>query len=306
MTRATGTPVGAIVARSGNFISGRDKRADELKTALGAIRRDLDKATGRQVLTFGGSYSGQTSYLIPNYTGRRQVTRVVGGMAALPSIIGNWTVPNSTNDFWTSTAAGHSFYHPLDLEVGDTITRLQLWFYRGGANNPTISLRTAAAGASSTTLTPTVAWTSPSASTTWELLEASYDEPVSTTGANFHLRTQADNIGDRIRSLSVTVTTSDQTPTTEPLILLPFPCRVTRLQVYSPTAGTGSGSMNYTVRRNGTDTSLALSVPATGREGFSAGKVDMEAGDRLSIKAATSGVVSTYPTPIFVSLEVIA
>lgn len=40
------------MARSGNYISGRDKRADEVKTALGAIRRDLDAVVAPRLITF--------------------------------------------------------------------------------------------------------------------------------------------------------------------------------------------------------------------------------------------------------------
>ncbi len=49
--RATGRAEDSV-ARSGNYISGLDKRADEIKTALGGIRRDLDSAKSKTMLTF--------------------------------------------------------------------------------------------------------------------------------------------------------------------------------------------------------------------------------------------------------------
>lgn len=294
------------MARSGNFISGRDKRADELKTALGGIRRDLDGFNVKQMLTFGGSCTSTTAYLLPNYAGPLEDTRIVSGMAALPSIIGNWTVPNGTNDFWTATAAGHSFYHPVPLQVGETLTKLQLWFYRGAANNPTISLRTAAAGAAASTVSPTVAWTNPSASTTWELLEASYDESIGATMANYHVRTQADNIGDRIRSIAATVRSKQYALTGyESVTVVPFACKLSGIRVWFPTVGVGTGSLVFTVRRNGADTSLTATVKAVGQEAAESGSVVLEAGDRVSVKVATTGSVTTHPDPVQVSLEVL-
>lgn len=66
MTRVT-SRVGGTVARSGNYVSGRDKRADELKTALGAIRRDVDGAVTPRILNFCAAdmTPTETRYLAP-------------------------------------------------------------------------------------------------------------------------------------------------------------------------------------------------------------------------------------------------
>lgn len=55
------------MARSGNFISGLDKRADELKTALGGLRRDVDGAVAPRIINFAAAdmTPGATRYLAP-------------------------------------------------------------------------------------------------------------------------------------------------------------------------------------------------------------------------------------------------
>lgn len=83
------------------------------------------------------------------------------------------------------------------------ITSISLSFYRGAANNPTIGFYGAFAGATASLQTPTVAWTNPSASTTWEVLTASYD--VAIDRANWYLLVDAANAGDRVRACYVTL-----------------------------------------------------------------------------------------------------
>ena len=56
------------MARSGNHISGQDKRANELKTALGALRRDVDGKHQPRILTFFSTTTpttNTTGYLHP-------------------------------------------------------------------------------------------------------------------------------------------------------------------------------------------------------------------------------------------------
>lgn len=166
--KATGGLVRDTVARSGNYISGRDKRADEVKTALGALRRDMDSISRGRTVHFSAENmtGGGTVYLLP----------------------------------WYSTAAG-------------------------------------------------------SATERWVLLP-----------------------GGRIAR---------------------------NLYVWWATPGTGSGSVVLTVRRNGEDTSLSVTVPVEGTSGSNrSDAVRFEAGDRMSIKVTDIGTVTGSPDQLSAALEV--
>lgn len=92
----------------------------------------------------------------------------------------------------------------------------------------------------------------------------------------------------------------------ETSILLPCNAMVTRLYVHFETAGTGTGTLVVNVRRNEGPTSMAVTVPATGRSGNNTrDHVAYEAGDRLAISVTPSGTVTASPTNILVALEVV-
>lgn len=144
--------------------------------------------------------------------GRRDVeaavvseTRIVSAAAYLPLAIASWTVPGASTDYWTSTATT-TMTVPLPLKRGETITGVGVNFYRGQAVDPTIRLLSAQNGASASVLSATVAWTAPSAGTTWEVLTASYSEAVGDAlTPNVFIDITCRNT-DRIRAAYVTVT----------------------------------------------------------------------------------------------------
>lgn len=163
------------VARSGSFISGRDKRSDEIKTALGALRRDLDGKAVPQLVVFN-------------------------------------------SDTHSLTAGAARFMFP----------------WRGTAI----------------------------------------------------------------------------TGTAEPFIVLPTACTARNLGLTWRVAGTGTGTITATLRREFADTSLTtVKKPATSDDMQAvfnrSDRVKFDAGDRVSVKLVTTGTISASPTDITVVFEVI-
>lgn len=115
----------------------------------------------------------------------------------------NWDNPSGTTDYFESLASPVGIHIPLPLMVGDHVTKVRLSFYRNGANDPGITLLRALTNPTAGEEIPTLAWTTPSASTTWEVLEASYDATI--VRGNWYLRVQVTNTGDRVRAAYVTV-----------------------------------------------------------------------------------------------------
>lgn len=172
---------------------------------------DLTDGTNRISHGLGRKPKG---YLV---VGRRNVvatavaeTRIVSPAAFQESIPANLTPPNGGTDYWTFSGTAR-LAAPLPVSSGETITRVLLYFYRGsGLGNPTIRLLGATTGASATVETPTVAWTNPSADTTWELLFASYSTAVTSATATLDIAT---GNGSRVRQAIVDV---QRTPDTVP------------------------------------------------------------------------------------------
>ena len=129
---------------------------------------------------------------------------IVPAAAMYPTSVANWFTPNGTQDYWYYSAGANQLLHiPLPVSVGMHITGMSVQFYRGAANNPTITAYWTLTGGTASALTPTVAWTSPSASTTWETLTASYDEVVDR--ANWNIVVDVANANDAIRLAILTV-----------------------------------------------------------------------------------------------------
>lgn len=89
-------------------------------------------------------------------------------------------------------------------------------------------------------------------------------------------------------------------------IIMTRDCTVGRLYIAQRTAGTGSGSVVITVRRNQTSTDLVASMLATSTAGANnrSDTVSYKAGDTLSVQISDTGTVATSPVDIMVSLEV--
>lgn len=135
--------------------------------------------------------------------------RIVAPSAAQESIPANLTPPNGATDYWTFSATARLAF-PLPVQVGETITRLQLYFYRGGGlGDPTIRLLGGSTGASATIVTPVVAWTNPGADATWTLLEATYNDEVNSARSTLDVTT---GNASRCRQAIVTVTRTDGMP----------------------------------------------------------------------------------------------
>lgn len=100
------------------------------------------------------------------------------------------------------------------------------------------------------------------------------------------------------------------TGTAEPFIVFPTACVARNLGLTWRVAGTGTGTITATLRREFADTSLSVvKKPATSdnkRAVFNrSDKVKFEAGDRVSVKLVTTGTITASPTDITVVFEVI-
>lgn len=136
----------------------------------------------------------------------RTETRIVAPSAFNPQTVGSWTHPaGAGGDFWTS-AATTTLVAPLPIKTNERLKGVGLAFYRGAATNPTIRVLAATLAASATVITPTVAWTTPSATTTWEILEASYDSAAVLNHWSLDILAHS---ADRIRAAYVTVEIED-------------------------------------------------------------------------------------------------
>jgi len=79
--------------------------------------------------------------------------------------------------------------------------------------------------------------------------------------------------------------------------------RFSELRV-SQTPGTGAGSVEYTLMRNGLATSLTLSIPVVNPSAVSdsAADIDFQSGDTIGLLADKVGVISSAPTSVLISV----
>ncbi len=129
-----------------------------------------------------------------------EILRVAAPAAGQESATAAITEPDGSTDYWTFGGTTRLAY-PLPVVLGEYITKVQLYFYRGQATEPTIRVLGATTGASGDVLTPAVAWGS-STLNTWDLLEATYN--VTATSATATLDITARNL-DRVRQVVVWV-----------------------------------------------------------------------------------------------------
>lgn len=135
--------------------------------------------------------------------------RIVAPAGGQESVAASLTLPNGTTDYWTYTGTARVQY-PLPIISGETITKLECYFYRGtGVGDPTLRLLAASTGASASVITPTVAWTTNTADTTWELLSASYEQTFALNHATLDVASAADS---RVRQAFVTVSKPGMVP----------------------------------------------------------------------------------------------
>lgn len=185
----------------------QDERVKELQAVPivgGKLVKDIVLEPGVETAVAHG-LGRRASIIASPARGEMTGELLIPAAAMSPTSAANWLHPNGTADYWEYSAGANQLLHvPLTgLVQGMRITSVRLSFYRGAANNPTITLYAALAAAAATAQTPTVAWTNPSASTTWEVLEASYDLDV--IRANWYLLVDAANAGDRVRAAYVTI-----------------------------------------------------------------------------------------------------
>lgn len=181
----------------------KDIADEKLRRLAGSIVDRLNEFTS----VFADADGSTERYLRADMTWvnphSRTLTRIVGPAAWQPTTEANWTTMNGTGDYWTcSGGAGTRITCSLPVVEGERVVGAGVTFYRGTATDPTVRVLAATLGASATVLTPTVAWTSPSASTTWEQLTATYNQDVNSN--HFALEVLAQN-GDRVRAGYVTV-----------------------------------------------------------------------------------------------------
>jgi hypothetical protein len=158
----------------------------------------LDAATGqtydvlRGDLTWGRDDAGD--HCIPS-----------GGMH--PSNDANWTKPVAASDYWTINAGAgtgrHLIIPLLGLRPGMRLTTVQLEFQQAGATPPGFTLRSSAL-ASSTSHTPTVAWSAVPAAGSWTRIQATYDLTI--TSRAYQLVVAPQNNGDLVRACFFRVT----------------------------------------------------------------------------------------------------
>lgn len=71
------------------------------------------------------------------------------------------------------------------------------------------------------------------------------------------------------------------------------PVTLTSLRVRVNTAGVGTGTITYTLYKNGAATALTVGVLATSTSGSVTGSVSFAAGDRIACICKSSGTVTT-------------
>jgi hypothetical protein len=130
------------------------------------------------------------------------IVRIAATPAGQESTTAAVTEPDGGTDYWTFGGTTRIAY-PLPVVAGERLLKVQLYFYRGsGLGNPTIRVLGGSTGASATVLTPAVAWTNPSADTTWELLAGGYDDEINSARAVLDV---ASGNGSRLRQALVHV-----------------------------------------------------------------------------------------------------
>jgi hypothetical protein len=138
--------------------------------------------------------------------------RIVAPTGGQENVVASLTLPSGTTDYWTYTGTARVHY-PLPVISGETITAIECYFYRGaGVGDPTLRLLAASTGASASVISPTVAWTNPSADTTWQLLAASYDTEFNLNHATLDVASAANS---RVRQAFVTVSKPGMVPLTD-------------------------------------------------------------------------------------------
>jgi hypothetical protein len=145
--RAPSGPDADIVARSGNHISGQGKLANELKTSLGALRRDIDGHVSPRLLTFFSTDTPTTSstgfmhpwfypaaytstervILLPSAcTARNLYARVrtvgSGTGSLLVTVLRNGANTSLTTTFKAVAAGGNNRRDTVRFEAGDYIS----------------------------------------------------------------------------------------------------------------------------------------------------------------------------------------
>jgi hypothetical protein len=70
---------------------------------------------------------------------------------------------------------------------------------------------------------------------------------------------------------------------------MPVACTITAMYVRATGAGSGTSSTVFTLRKNGVDTALVVTIPLGNTTGNVSGSISLAAGDSVSIKVRTSG-----------------
>jgi hypothetical protein len=213
--------VSVLVKPTATADTGTTKAIDDLRKEVqgrsftdgSRLLSDVDLVAGTNRIPHGLGRRPK-GYLV---VGRRAVvlsavseTRIVAPSAFNPQAVASWTHPaGAGGDFWIAGATT-TIVAPLPVKTGETITGAKLVFYRGQATDPTVRLLAATLAAAATVATPTVAWTTPSGTGSWEILTASYSEAAAQN--HWSLDILARNL-DRVRHAFVTV---ESTPTVVP------------------------------------------------------------------------------------------
>jgi hypothetical protein len=140
--------------------------------------------------------------------GRRNVLvterRFVAAHAAQERNAAEVTEPDGGTDYWAATATTRVAY-PMPVHSGEVVVEAGVNFYHGGASSPVFRLMSGTTAASAATITPTVAWTSPGAATTWVPVYASFEHDLGTTEVpSLYIDVTAGNT-DRIRAAYIDV-----------------------------------------------------------------------------------------------------
>lgn len=177
-----------------------------------AIKDDLVRRTTTDIVdrlneltqAFAGADGGTKKFLRADLTwSDRTEKRIIGAPAFLPATIGNWTPPDGSTDYWLCGGAGATrIAVALPVSANERIIEVGMTFYRGQATDPTTRVLLASTGASASVATVETAWTTPSATGSWETLVGGYD--LTPTGGNWVLDITARPL-DRVRSAYVRV-----------------------------------------------------------------------------------------------------
>ena len=94
--------------------------------------------------------------------------------------------------------------------------------------------------------------------------------------------------------------------TTERQIVMPYPGTASQLRLLQG-AGVGAATITHTVRKNGGDTALTLGGAATDTDDSdTVNSFTYVAGDKLSVSVAKSGSITTSPSHIQLTMELLA